>query len=61
MLGLLGWCLYRFYKKKRINRKAEKNKADFEDEQVLVHAEEEVDILEEEAAKVRFIMILYFS
>ena len=54
MLGLVIYCIYRFVKKKRINDKAEKNKKNFEDEEVLVFAEEEVDMLEEEAAKVGF-------
>ena len=54
MLALVIYCIYRFYKKKRINDKAEKNKKNFEDEEVLVFAEEEVDMLEEEAAKVGF-------
>ena len=58
LLSLLGCCLFRFYKKRRINKKAEINKKNFEDEQVLVYAEEEVDVLEEEAAKVGFILIL---
>ena len=58
MLSLLGCCLFRFYKKRRINKKAEINKKNFEDEQVLVYAEEEVDVLEEEAAKVGFILML---
>ena len=54
LLALVIYCIYRFYKKKRINDKAEKNKKNFEDEEVLVLAEEEVDMLEEEAAKVGF-------
>ena len=54
LLGLVIYCIYRFYKKKRINDKAEKNKKNFEDEEVLVFAEEEMDMLEEEASKVRF-------
>ena len=54
LLGLVIYCIYRFVKKKRINEKAEKNKKNFEDEEVLVFAEEEVDMLEEEAAKVGF-------
>ena len=54
LLALVIYCIYRFYKKKRINDKAEKNKKNFEDEEVLVFAEEEMDMLEEEASKVRF-------
>ena len=53
LLALVIYCIYRFYKKKRINDKAEKNKKNFEDEEALVFAEEEVDMLEEEASKVR--------
>ena len=48
------YCTYRFYKKKRINDKAEQNKKNFQDEEALVFAEEELDMLEEEAAKVGF-------
>ena len=54
LLVLVIYCVYRFYKKKRINDKPEKNKKNFEDEEVLVFAEEEMDMLEEEAAKVGF-------
>ena len=61
LLGLVIYCIYRFYKKKRINDKAEKNKKNFEDEEVLVFAEEEVDMLEEEAAKVGFWFKILFS
>ena len=54
LLGLVIYCIYRFYKKKRINDKAEQNKKNFQDEEALVFAEEELDMLEEEAAKVGF-------
>ena len=60
LLALVIYCIYRFYKKKRINDKAEKNKKNFEDEEVLVFAEEEMDMLEEEASKVRFRFLEFY-
>ena len=61
LLALVIYCVYRFCKKKRINDKAEKNKKNLEDEEVLVLAEEEMDMLEEEAAKVGFLSKILFS
>ena len=53
LVGLIGFCVYRFCAKKR-SKKGEVKKN--QDEQGLVEGEEEIDMLEEELTKVRSVL-----